>query len=104
MIPGKKIYDSLPVWTQTLAVNFTSSFTFRRKYGRFFHQELARLAANEKKSYDQLVHEQQQTVRELLHYAVQHVPYYRNQRLSPDNLADWPILEKSTVANSPEQF
>jgi phenylacetate-CoA ligase len=104
MIPGKVIYDSLPVWAQTLAVNLTSSVTFRRKYGRVFHESLARLAANEKKSLDQLLHEQQQTLKQLLRYAVKHVPYYRERRFSPDNLSEWPLLDKATVAKAPEKF
>src|ERR1017187_8619803 len=104
MIPGKGIYDLLPVWAQTLAVNLTSSVTFRRKYGRVFHEELARLAANEKKSFDELLHEQQQTIKQLLRYAVEHVPYYREHRLSPDNLSEWPLLDKATVAKMPEKF
>jgi len=104
MIAGKSIYDSLPVWTQTLAVNLTSAVTFRQKYGRVFHESLARLAANEEKSLDQLQHEQQQAVKQLLRYAVEHVPYYREHRFSPDDLAEWPVLEKSTVAAAPEKF
>jgi len=104
MIPGKGIYDSLPVWAQTLAVNLTSSVTFRRKYGRVFHEELARLAANEKKSFDQLLHEQQQTIKQLLRYAVKNVPYYREGRFSPDNFSEWPLLDKATVAKMPEKF
>ena len=104
MIAGKGIYDLLPVWAQTLAVNLTSSVTFRRKYGRVFHQELARLAANEKKPFDQLLQEQQRAVKELLRYAVKHVPYYRERRFSPDNLSEWPILDKATVVKAPEKF
>ena len=33
MIRGKKLYDSLPVWVQTLAANAVSSRNFRQKYG-----------------------------------------------------------------------
>jgi phenylacetate-CoA ligase len=104
MIRGKKLYDSLPVWLQTLAANVVSSRNFRQKYGQVFHQTLDRLAQNEKKSRDELMHDQQQALKRSLAYALQHVSYYREHRFSPDNLGDWPILEKQTVAASPEQF
>ena len=104
MIRGKKFYDSLPVWVQTLAANAVSSRNFRQKYGPVFHEMLERLAQNEKKSRDELMHDQRQTIRRLLVYALQHVPYHREQKFSPDNLSDWPILERKTVAAAPEKF
>ncbi len=104
MIRGKRFYDSLPVWAQTLAVNAASRRNFRKKYGPAFHRYLAQLEANEKKSRDELLHDQQQAVRRLLAYAQQHVPYYRDRNCSPENLADWPVLEKQTVAAAPEKL
>ena len=104
MIPGKGIYDSLPVWAQNLAVNFASVRNFRDKYGADFHRFLAQLKANERKSRDQLEAEQQQALLALLRYAVTHVPFYREQNLPPDDFAAWPILEKQSIAAAPEKF
>lgn len=104
MTRRKKLYDSLHVWGQTLAVNFASAHNFSRKHGRDFRKSLEHLARNEKKSRDELLHDQQSSLRQFLRYAVEHVPYYRNQKLSPENLTEWPILEKSVVATNPEQF
>lgn len=104
MIRGKKLYDSLPVWVQTLAANAVSSRNFRLKYGPVFHEMLERLAQNEKKSRDELLHDQQQSIRGLLAYVLQHVPYYREQGCPPDSLSDWPILEKAVIAAAPEKF
>jgi phenylacetate-CoA ligase len=104
MIPGKGIYDSLPVWAQTLAVNLASRRNFQDKYGPGFQRYLAQLEANEKKSLDQLEAEQQQALHELLRYAVAYVPFYRDQRLPPDDFAAWPILDKQTVAASSGSF
>jgi phenylacetate-CoA ligase len=104
MIRGKTFYDSLPVWVQTLAVNAASCRNFKRKYGRPFRDFLTELEQNEKKSLDELLHDQQQATKRMLAYALQHVPYYREHKFSPDKLSDWPILEKKTVASAPEQF
>jgi len=104
MIRGKKLYDSLPVWVQTLAANAVSSRNFRQKYGPVFHEMLERLAQNEKKSRDELMHDQQQAVSRLLDYVLRHVPYYRERKFSRDNLGDWPILDKKTIAAAPERF
>jgi phenylacetate-CoA ligase len=104
MMRGKKLYDSLPVWLQTLAANAVSSRNFRQKYGPVFHETLDRLTQNEKKSRDELLSDQKQATERLLTYALQHVPYYREHEFSPDNLGDWPILEKRTIAAAPEKF
>ena len=104
MIRGKKLYDSSPIWLQTLAANFASSRNFRQKYGQVFHESSNRLEQNEKKSQDELQRDQLQAIQRVLGYAVQHVPYYRERRFSPDNFHDWPILEKQTIAATPEKF
>jgi len=104
MIPGKGIYDSLPVWTQTLAINFASRRNFRDKYGPYFHRFLTQLEVNERKSRDQLEAEQQRALYDLLRYAVAHVPFYREQKLPPDDFATWPILDKQSIAAVPEKF
>ncbi len=104
MIHGKGIYDSLPVWAQTMAVNYASRRNFRDKYGADFHRFLAELEANERKSHDQLEAEQRRALHDLLSYAVSHVPYYREQKLPPDDFKAWPILDKQTIAATPERF
>lgn len=91
----KQIYNRLPVWAQTLAVNIASAGNFRCKYGSDFHRFLAQLQANEKKSRDQLEAEQQRAVRELLAYAVARVPAYKGR--SPEKLSEWPVLQKSEI-------
>lgn len=102
MKPSKPFYDALPIWVQTLAVNFVSARNYPLKYGGRFREFLAQLEANERKSRDQLLAEQQAAVRALLRYATTHVPAYRG--LSPDKLEEWPILEKATVAAQPDRF
>jgi len=104
MIPGKGIYDSLPVWTQTLAINFASRRNFRDKYGPYFHRFLTQLEVNERKSRDQLEAEQQRALHDLLRYAVAHVPFYREQKLPPDDFSAWPILDKQFIVAAPERF
>jgi len=99
---GKGIYDALPVWAQTIAVNATSARGYRQKYGGSFRHILAQLESNERKSRDQLLAEQQDAVRRLLRYAVVHVPAYKGRSL--ENLKEWPVLEKATVAAQPEKF
>jgi len=98
----KDIYDALPVWTQTLAVNVASARGYRQKYGGAFRRFLAQLEANEKKSRDQLLAEQQEAVRRLLRYTTVHVPACRGR--SPENLAEWPVLDKVAVAAEPGKF
>jgi phenylacetate-CoA ligase len=104
MIAGKGIYDRLPVWAQNIGVNVASARNYHDKYGADFHRFLAQLEANEKKSRDQLEAEQQRARRDLLAYAIAHVPFYREQKLSPDRPDEWPVLEKKTVAAAPAKF
>lgn len=104
MVPGKSAYDKLPLWTQTLAVNLVSAGNFRNKYGQVFHRDLNRLADNEHKSNDQLLEEQASRLRSMLKYARTHVPYYRRLGCSPDNLHEWPILDKQVLASRSDEF
>ncbi len=99
---GKGIYDSLPVWAQTVAVNVASARNFKAKYGGVFQGWLEDLAHNERKSRDEMLHQQQVAIRHLLEYAVEHVPAYKGR--SPENLSEWPILERATIAAHPETF
>jgi len=85
----------LPIWAQTLAVNFESRRNFPKKYGGVFRGWLADLEHNEKKSRDEMLHQQQVAVRHLLEYAVEHVPAYKGR--SPEKLSEWPILEKFQI-------
>ena len=104
MIAGKSIHDRLPVWAQTIAVNVASARNFCGKYGAAFHRFLSELETNEDKSRDELLAEQQHALRDLLTYAVARVPFYREQKLSPDDFAHWPIIDKRTVASAPGKF
>lgn len=101
---GKGIYDSLPVWAQTLAVNLASSRNFKARYGGVFGGWLDDLAHNEAKSLDEMLHQQQVATRHLLEYALEHVPYYRDHKFPPDDLNAWPVLEKKTIMAQPEKF
>ncbi len=99
---GKGIYDSLPVWAQSVAVNVASARNFKAKYGGVFRGWLADLERNEKKSRDEMLHQQQVAIRHLLDYAVEHVPAYKGR--TPENWSEWPPLEKATIAAQPETF
>ena len=99
---GKGLYDRLPVWTQTIAVNVASARNFKAKYGGVFRGWLEDLEHNERKSRDEALHQQQVAVRHLLEYAVEHVPAYKGR--SPEKLSEWPILEKAEVASKPQDF
>ncbi|HUK81575.1 MAG TPA: hypothetical protein VLZ12_02980 [Verrucomicrobiae bacterium] len=99
---GKRLYDSLPVWAQMVAVNVASQRNFKAKYGGVFRGWLDDLAHNERRSRDEALHQQQVALRHLLEYAVEHVAAYKGR--SPDNLTEWPILEKATIAAQPEDF
>jgi phenylacetate-CoA ligase len=100
----KRLYNALPVWAQNVAVHVASARSFRRKYGGVFRGWLEDLARNEKKSRDELLHQQQVAVRHLLEYALEHVPCYREKKFPPDDLNAWPILERATVAEQAEKF
>jgi phenylacetate-CoA ligase len=104
MFSGRVIYDCLPLWGQTAAVNAASARGYRRKYGGVFRPSLVRLARNEQQSLDQLVAEQRAALHALLRHAVAHVPFYRRLNCPVDDLSAWPILEKATVVAELERF
>lgn len=103
MLPGKRLYDTLPVWVQSAAVRLVGARRYRSKYGRRFQEALAQCEQNERKSRDQLLEEQGAAIRRLLRYAKRHVPYYRRLDL-PEDPAAWPVLDKQTVVSQPEKF
>jgi phenylacetate-CoA ligase len=100
----KRLYNSLPVWAQTIALNLASARNFKAKYGGVFRGWLADLEHNERKSRDEMLHQQQVAIQHLLEYALEHVPFYRQNKFPSDDLRAWPILEKSTVVAQPEKF
>ncbi len=104
MIRGKSFYDRLPVWVQSVAVDFVSAKNFRLKYGKRFHEALMLLERNERCSKDQLLEQQHAAIRALLTYAQAHVPYYRRLGCSAADLSCWPILDKQTVSAHSQDF
>ena len=104
MINLRPRYEQMPPWMQTIAVNVASAPSLPVKYGLGFSRTYHRLAHNELKSRGQLLEEQQAALHDLLRFAVEHVPFYRERKLPPDDFGAWPVVDKKTVTAAPEKF
>ena len=101
---AEKIYQSSPVWMQNLLVSLYGLAEHQRRYkGDFssWYQTLKEQAHNSAEEVD--AREQQQLSR-ILEHALRTVPFYQNLRLTSADLTKFPILERETIAESPEQF
>lgn len=102
------IYQQLPNFIKSLLASFYGMrLQKRRTYLRDTFEEIFR----ERASWTQAeyLNWQKNAVTEMLVYAAQKVPYYRNYWTGKDqsNIGDinaWPILDKDIVRNHPTQF
>lgn len=101
---ARRLYEAAPLLIQALILNAEGIRTYQRKYGQRFRAALDRFEDHELLSPPDLKSRQDDAVRDLLRYAREHVPYYRRLARSTESLADWPVLEKRTVATSTEEF
>jgi phenylacetate-CoA ligase len=74
------------------------------KYGPVFDRQVRELANNCVLPQEVSLERQRVALREMLTYAVTHVPYYRARQLPPSDFAAWPVIDKQTVIAKPEQF
>jgi len=102
------IYQQLPNFIKSLLASFYGMrLQKRRTYLRETFEEIFKERASSTQA--EYLNWQKNAVTEMLVYAAQKVPYYRNYWTGKDqsNIGDinaWPILDKDIVRNHPTQF
>ncbi|HYI96611.1 MAG TPA: AMP-binding protein [Bryobacteraceae bacterium] len=107
------LYHALPQWARVLAASAYGYHLYSWRYGRDTEDLVCEALAREYWTAEHMHAEQSAQLSALLVHSAKNVPYYRGiweQRrrdgdTSPvDVLANWPVLEKDPVRESPESF
>jgi len=89
---------------QSLLMSLGSGLRYRRRFGAVFSSAMGQLEANERLSRRELLFKQRALTHRLLSDAMVHVAFFRRMESRTDDLATWPVLEKGTIRNAPEEF
>jgi len=110
----EKLYFMMPFWLQNILVSIYGLKLRKERYSVDHDLKLSQLMKSAKFSEDEIKRYQEEQFVALARYAVTNVPYYReiaqrngfdeNDINSIDDLIRFPILKKSTVKESPENF
>jgi phenylacetate-CoA ligase len=107
-INTEKIYHSLPVFIQNLAISFFGFYWYGRRFGGVFKEELKACKQRERFSKLDWENYQETELRKLLIHSNKNVPYYRElfrkegineadlANFSLKNIQSIPVLEKKT--------
>ena len=107
---SESIYPKLPIILQGAACWYHGKRESRKRFNDFFYKKLESLIESENWSSQQIEEYQNEKLRELVRYAYDNVPYYRevmsHSRLSPhdirrrEDLEKLPILSKEEVRSN----
>ncbi len=100
----EKIYLASPVWLQNLLVSLYGALEHRRRYGGVFQQtcrDLEQTALLKGEALEKLVNER---LSNILNNALKDVPHYRKLEIKEAKLDHFPILNRTTIADDPEQL
>ncbi|PVY78305.1 phenylacetate-CoA ligase [Tamilnaduibacter salinus] len=100
----EKIYLSSPVWLQNLLVSVYGVMEHRRRYAGLFDETCNTLEKTEFLKQHELQKFVDSRLFETLERALTEVPHYRRLTVKKPVLTDFPVLDRSTVANNPEDF
>lgn len=107
-----KIYNRSPVVLQNLMISAYGALVRRRRYGGVYGSTYRALLDFYNASSEEIKTHQEIRLREVVGYAVRHVPYYRTvlsgvdpSRINSDSFPVLvPLLDKHLVINKPKQF
>jgi phenylacetate-CoA ligase len=100
----EKIYLASPVWFQNLLVSIYGMLEHRSRYGGVFHKTSGELNENEFLPRGQLEELVNERLTKILKDAVTDVPHYRQININAPILANFPILDRTTIADDPKQL
>ncbi len=109
----ESIYAISPQWVQTVGLNAYGVYWRWRRFGGKFNEYVDEFAEREHYTAAQWQEYQTQALRELLTYAVEHVPYYKEafQKRGKEfgdfdlnQLSGLPLLDKETIRKQPRAF
>lgn len=108
-----KRYHQLPPFLRSIAASARGGYLRAWRYGPRTDELCEAALVREYWATSEWQRWQDEKLAVLLHRAVLHVPYYRDywakrrqsgDKVSPDILTNWPLLEKETLRANPEAF
>ena len=100
----EKIYLASPVWLQNLLVSLYGALEHRRRYGGVFKETCRELEQTEFLKGEALENLVNERLSNILESALKDVPHYRNLGIKDARLDHFPILNRTTIADDPEQL
>lgn len=100
----EKIYLASPVFVQNLLVTIAGLVERHRRYSGVCHSFSEELFLNEYKSREELTKLQQTLLKQVLENAIQSVPFYKKLGITEPVLAEFPVLNRNKIAQSPLDF
>jgi phenylacetate-CoA ligase len=100
----RRAYDAVPSQVQGVAVGLAGRWNYPKKFGPAFRGAMDRLDGNETRSAEEMRQLSAQSLRQILRFAGEEIPYYRSLSAAPEDLSTWPILEKSRIREEPLRF
>jgi phenylacetate-CoA ligase len=98
------VYLASPVFVQNVLVTIAGLIERHRRYGGNFESFSEELFSNEFASREELAELQQKTLKRVLENATQNVPFYKKLGISTPVLEEFPIVNRSEIAQSPLDF
>jgi phenylacetate-CoA ligase len=100
----EKIYLASPVWLQNSLVSLYGVLEHRRRYGGVFKKTCLELEQTEFLKGEALEKFVNERLSNILENALKEVPHYRNLGIKDAKLDHFPILNRTTIADDPEQL
>jgi phenylacetate-CoA ligase len=101
---SETLYLSSPIWIQNLLVSLYGVLEHDRRYGGNYKQLSQQLMADEFKDAHKLDAVVNKKLQAMLECATTNVPFYRNLNLQNADLDAFPVLNRASIANNPEDF
>jgi phenylacetate-CoA ligase len=110
----RSLYDQLPVGVQEMLVFAAGWRSYRRRFGARFERLLEELQRSDARSADEVREDQDRRLREIVRWAADTVPYYRERfrrdGVDPasirglDDLPRLPLVAKAELRDRPRDF
>lgn len=98
------LYKQSPKWAQNILVTMMGVLEHSRRYHGCFGKQLEQLRANQNRSFKEQESQSEAALKQIINEALRYVPYYRSLGLNGNNINEFPILDRSTVAAQADLF
>ncbi|EMP55567.1 coenzyme F390 synthetase [Marinobacter santoriniensis NKSG1] len=98
------LYKQSPKWAQNILVTMMGFLEHSRRYHGCFGKQLEQLRANKKNCFKEQESHTEAALQRIINEALLYVPYYRSLGINEKSINEFPILDRSTVADQTNLF